>query len=168
MVHQRYSIDGTNKVIKVSKLADYGVVVMGALADIQAMRGTNAPSVTTSELSVATHLPLPTVAKVLKLLAKAKLVKSVRGAQGGYLMARDVGHISLAEIVIAVDGPVMLTECAEGQGGCIISARCALMGRWGAVNRVVAKALAEVSLAELMQPALSNAAQATHQQQGHA
>lgn len=136
--------------IKISKLADYGVVVMGALADISANHDPKASSVATGELSAATHLPLPTVAKVLKLLAKAKLVKSTRGAQGGYVIAHAPNTITLADIVSAVDGPVMLTECADGHGACIISDHCALKGRWGAVNRVVAQALANVTLSELM------------------
>lgn len=138
--------------IKVSKLADYGVVVMGTLADMQAAAGPTMASVTTGDISARTHLPMPTVAKVLKLLAKSRLVKSERGAQGGYLIARAPETITLAQIVSAVDGPVMLTECAEGMGSCTISDHCALKGRWGAVNRVVAQALSDVTLDHLMHP----------------
>lgn len=136
--------------IKVSKLADYGVVIMGALADMQAKEGHPIASIAAMDVSIYTHLPTPTVAKVLKLLAKGGLVKSVRGAQGGYLIARAPDSISLADIVTAVDGPVVLTACAEGKGACNISEHCAMHGRWGSVNRVVAKALSDVSLAKLM------------------
>lgn len=163
--------------IKISKLADYGVVVMGALADMKNSKSDAAHTiVAATDLSTYTHLPTPTVAKVLKLLAKGGLVKSTRGAQGGYYLARDVGTISLADIVRAVDGPVMLVECAEGEGNCSIAEYCALKGRWGAVNRVVAQALANVPLTALLhptikpgvapalQPPLRNAARAAVQQ----
>ena len=123
---------------------------MGALAEIQASEGTRMATVAATDLSARTHLPTPTVAKVLKLLAKNGLVKSTRGAQGGYLIARTPDNITLADIVGAVDGPVMLTECAEGKGSCSIGHQCALKGRWNSVNHVVAKALADVSLAKLM------------------
>lgn len=136
--------------IKISKLADYGVVVMSALASHAAAPGPTTRALAATDVSLHTHVPTPTVAKVLKLLAKGGLISSVRGAQGGYLLARTPAAISLAEIISAVDGPVMLTECSTGHVTCSISEHCSLQGRWNSVNRIVAKALADVSLAQLI------------------
>ena len=82
--------------IILSKLADYGVIVATHLASV-------APTqVNAMHLAADTRLPQTTVAKVLKLLAKAGIVSAVRGAAGDYRLARQAGAISVAEIVPAL------------------------------------------------------------------
>lgn len=68
--------------LRLSKLTDYGIVVMTCLAEEpEAIRAAN-------EVSACTGVALPTVSKVLKLLSRALLVVSCRGAKGGYRLAR--------------------------------------------------------------------------------
>lgn len=130
--------------IKISRLADYAVVIlttMGKNPDEQ---------VTASAVSERTGLPEPTVAKVLKLLCKADLVVSTRGAAGGYKPARGGDEISIVEIVTAVDGPVSLTACVEGsEGGCSYHTCCPVKGRWDFVNDAIHKALEGLTLAAM-------------------
>jgi FeS assembly SUF system regulator len=134
--------------IKVSRLADYAVVILATLSASQE------EWVTASAVSGKTRLPEPTVAKVLKLLAKADLASSLRGASGGYKAARNSKDINIADIVKAVDGPISLTACVEGSAEpCGYACSCPVKGRWDKVNMAIRTALEEVSLADMLAPA---------------
>ncbi|MBP7722573.1 MAG: SUF system Fe-S cluster assembly regulator [Alphaproteobacteria bacterium] len=131
--------------IKVSKMADYAVVVLAALA-----RSDDA-LMTASGVSAKTGLPEPTVAKVLKLLSRGNFLDSVRGATGGYKLAMPPEKISVAKIITAVDGPISLTSCVDDTDqSCGYSNRCAVKGRWNGVNYAVRGALESVTLADMM------------------
>lgn len=106
-----------------------------------------------STLATDSCLPEPTVAKVLKLLAKGGVVLSIRGANGGYKLARGPKNISVAQVVTAVDGPVALTACVEKtESDCEHSCKCPVKGRWDGVNDAVRIALEGVSLADMIAP----------------
>jgi FeS assembly SUF system regulator len=131
--------------IKVSKLADYAVVVLAALA-----RSDNA-LMTASGISAGTGLPEPTVAKVMKLLAKENILQSIRGASGGYKLAAALDQITVADIIRIVDGPISLTSCVDSAGSmCGYQSRCAVKGRWNGVNDAIQNALEGVTLADMM------------------
>jgi FeS assembly SUF system regulator len=133
--------------IKISKLADYAVVVLGALSRH------DQELVNTGALAEVTRLPEPTVSKVLKLLTKADIVTSLRGANGGYQLARKPRDIKVAEIIIAIDGPVSMTACVEGaQECCDFHAHCLVKGRWDDVNTAIRDALEDITLADMTAP----------------
>ena len=133
--------------IKLSRMADYGVVVMTQLAREQGVMQT-AP-----ELAAATALPVPTVSKLLKLLANASLLESHRGTKGGYALTRTAADITMADIIGAVDGPIALTECVANDGTiCEIEALCPTRTNWKRINDVLVEALRSVSLAEMAAP----------------
>lgn len=133
--------------IKLSRMADYGVVLMTELS--------RAPGETRTapELAAATNLPVPTASKVLKLLAQDGLIESHRGIKGGYAMGRTPDEISMADIIRALDGPIALTDCVGEDGSlCEIEALCPTRTNWQRINDVVIDALGGVSLAEMMLP----------------
>jgi FeS assembly SUF system regulator len=132
--------------LKLSKLADYGIVVMTFLAqEAEQVRAAN-------DVAVATRLALPTVSKVLKLLSRAKLVVSVRGARGGYRLSRPPAAISVAEVIHALEGPLAMTECTGVGGGCSQEPHCSVRGNWQRINETIYRALAEVSLDDMVLP----------------
>jgi FeS assembly SUF system regulator len=132
--------------IKISRLADYAVVVLTTLAKAE-----DAP-LSAAELARASHLPEPTVAKVLKLLAQDNLVLSTRGAGGGYALSREPNDISLAEIIMAVDGPIALTSCVEGgDESCEFSAACPSKDRWGTVSGLLRSVLEKIALGDMIE-----------------
>ena len=136
--------------IRLSRLTDYSVVVLGRLA---AERGRDVGPTTAAEIAEATLLPAPTVAKILKLLARGEVVLSHRGHQGGYSLARDPDAITVADIVTALDGPIALTACVDGhEGDCSVENMCAIRGHWDAVNTAVRSALDSVTLADMILP----------------
>lgn len=134
--------------LRISKLTDYGIVLMTLFA--------GAPERTTRtarDLAAASRLPLPTVSKILKSLCRAGLLASQRGASGGYGLARAATAISLAEVVEAIEGPLALTECcAATPTACDVEADCPMRPQWQVINRAVYRALHELTLDQLTRP----------------
>jgi FeS assembly SUF system regulator len=130
--------------LRVTKLTDYATVVLSALA--------NAPERVhnATELAELARLEQPTVSKLLKTLAQAGLVESFRGSTGGYRLAKPATHISLIQIVEAIEGPLGMTECSGEHSNCEHETHCGVRSKWLRINDVVADALRGVSLAEMM------------------
>lgn len=129
--------------LRLSKLADYAVVVLVRLSRGDAVQ-------TSTCIAAATGLPEPTVAKVLKALAGGGLVASQRGARGGYRLTRTLGAIRVSDVVEAIDGPVHIAACVEGSSTpCEAAAQCSCRGGWDRVNDAVMQALGTISLAEI-------------------
>ncbi|MGH8443058.1 MAG: SUF system Fe-S cluster assembly regulator [Nevskiaceae bacterium] len=132
--------------LKLGKLADYATTIMTSIA------ADSARLHSAQELSGRTHVASPTVSKLLKLLTKAGLVESVRGAQGGYRLTRDASGISVAEVIVAIDGPIALTQCAQHKGACAIESFCGVRTNWRLINQTVRHALEAVTLAQMAAP----------------
>ena len=132
--------------LKLGKLADYGTMIMTILAaDPERLYPTQ-------ELAERAHVAAPTVAKLLKLLTKAGLVESLRGAHGGYKLARPAAGITVADVICAIDGPIALTQCSHHKGGCAIESFCGVRTNWRLINQTVRHALEAVTLAQMAAP----------------
>jgi FeS assembly SUF system regulator len=130
--------------IRLNKLTDYAVVVLAQLSQDEKR------TVTAPQLAQSSGVPVPTVAKLLKALARAGIIASRRGAAGGYAMARDAHAISVADIIRALEGPIALTACVDGEsGGCDVETLCPMRGNWDKVNQAIRRALEDVSLADM-------------------
>jgi FeS assembly SUF system regulator len=129
--------------LRLSKLADYATVIMCRMA----RRPEDVLSA--AQLSNEVGVPLPTVAKLMKLLCRSGLLVSIRGGRGGYRLARGPERISMAEVISAVDGPLALTECSAGSGLCSMEDNCGIRVNWGVINRAIVQALGNVSLAQM-------------------
>ena len=130
--------------MRLSHLADYAVVLMTAAA-----RRPPGARLSATELSGDTGVPLPTAQKLMGQLAASGLLTSVRGAGGGFTLARAATQISLADIVEAVEGPIAMTVCSEGRTDCALDAHCRVKPHMGVVGNAVRGALGAVSLVEL-------------------
>ena len=131
--------------MRLSNLTDYAVVTLCA-----ASRHCGGGRTSATELAEETGLPLPTVQKVVSLLSRAGLLRSVRGAGGGLQLARPAAAISLADIVEAIEGPIALTSCVEtGRHDCALEGSCNVQPHWAIVNETLRGALAEVPLTRL-------------------
>ncbi|HEX5788254.1 MAG TPA: SUF system Fe-S cluster assembly regulator [Woeseiaceae bacterium] len=131
--------------LRISKLTDYGTVVLARLA---AARGA---IVSAADVAQATGIALPTVSKILKSLARAGLVMSTRGANGGYALARAPQEISAADVIDALEGPVSITECSAAGSQCEHEGLCSVGGTWQRINVAIRQALDEVTLVDLAQ-----------------
>src|SRR5579872_797318 len=137
--------------LRLSKLTDYAVVVLVRLSREEGVQ-------TSPGIAVATGIPEPTVAKVLKALAAGGLVASQRGARGGYRLMRPLSAIPVADVIAAIDGPIALTACVDGStGGCESEALCPMRGRWDPVNEAIHQALSSITLADMKEAAIPRA-----------
>ena len=132
--------------LRVTKLTDYATVVLTVLA---ARPG---DVLSAADLAETAGLEPPTVSKLLKPLAQAGLVSSVRGAHGGYRLSRDATEITLIEIVEAMEGPLAMTECSQHDSHCGIADQCGVRANWRLINDVVGDALRGVTLAQMLKP----------------
>lgn len=131
--------------MRLSNMADYAVVVMGAAA-----RHCGGMRTSATELSAETGIALPTVQKLVSILSKGGLLRSVRGAGGGIQLARPAAAITLADIIEAVEGPIAITNCISAATcTCAIEPDCAIKPHWAVVNHAVRGALADVPLSSL-------------------
>ena len=131
--------------LRVTKLTDYATVVLTVLA---ARPG---DVLSAAELAETAGLEAPTVSKLLKPLAQAGLVTSLRGVHGGYRLSRDATEVSLIQIVEAMEGPLAMTECSLDHGDCGLSPQCGVRANWRRINDVVADALRGILLAQMLE-----------------
>ena len=129
--------------LRISKLTDYGTVVLAQLA-----RDAGTVS-SAAEVSAATGIALPTVSKLLKSLGRAGLVSSVRGANGGYRLARQPHEITAANVIDAIEGPVSITECSSTDSSCDFEPVCNVGSAWQRINVAIRQALDDVTLVDL-------------------
>ncbi len=132
---------------RLNKLSDYATVIMTLLA-AEPERLCGAP-----EISERARLEQPTVSKLLKLLAKADLLDSVRGAHGGYRLSRAADQISVADVLVAIEGPFAMTECGMHPGQCSHETHCQVRGNWRKIGFAIETALRAVTLADMVAPA---------------
>lgn len=133
--------------LRISKLTDYGTLILVHLASHQEDKPCPA-----SELAAGTGLALPTVQKILKTLARGKLVISARGAEGGYRLARQPDEINAAEILDVLEGPVAITECSNDDSHCELESNCQVGVAWQKISRAIRGAMTEIRLSDLRSP----------------
>ncbi|MCL4792836.1 MAG: SUF system Fe-S cluster assembly regulator [Gammaproteobacteria bacterium] len=132
--------------LRISKLTDYGTMILVYLAaQASEVRSAN-------DVAIGTRIALPTVQKLLKILARGELVHSLRGAEGGYALARPPESISAAEIVDVLEGPLSITECSMTDSQCELEEGCPVGDAWQKINRAIRCALDTVTLAVLAHP----------------
>ena len=142
-----------------STKAEYGVRLMIELGRRTGRDnpGDSAP-VSLTAVADAENLPLSYLEHLVAKLRQAGLVTSVRGAHGGYRLARDASEIAMLDVVQALEGPIAPMECfhddREGRVLCsheIDPDPCATKLLWTRVHGGVTKALAGTTLAELVE-----------------
>ena len=138
-------------VIKLNKLTDYAVVILTCLHSSKR-------SIWTANLIAReTGVPVPTAAKLIKILAKADIIFSQRGARGGCKLARPAQKITVADVIKAVEGPIALTDCVDGGAGeCGVENICPMRGNWEQVNVAIRTALEAVTVADMAVPLYPN------------
>ncbi len=140
--------------MRVSTRGDYASRALLNLA----LRASNAPT-PVKELAERTGLPQPYLEQILLALKTDGIVTSKRGVGGGYRLAKDPRDITLAEIVTAVDGPIVAGIFGEPHkdGACSHEGQCVLLEVWAEVGDHMREHLAGFTLADIVSLARTNA-----------
>ena len=139
-----------------TKKTDYALLALAYLAKHPLWGMAETPqAVRTRDIAAHHGLPLPILMNVLKELAKARLVKSVRGAGGGYVLARAPDRISVLDVVTAMEGPMRLARCVDnlpvvGQG-CPFACKCGIQSAIHQLHDRLADFLTHMTLAEILE-----------------
>jgi FeS assembly SUF system regulator len=133
--------------VRLGKLTDYGLVLMTCLARSYAVALRNA-----TDLATESHLPVPTVSKLLKQLLGSKLLVSHRGVKGGYSLAKTPQEISITDVIAAIEGPMALTECSTDFSECNLESCCPIKTNQQIINKAVQGVLERITLADLIEP----------------
>ncbi len=130
--------------LKLTKKADYGLMAMKHLAERDQDGACSA-----KDVADAYHIPQEALAKILQKLAKAGLLHSQHGMNGGYKLARDASRISAFEVIRAIDGPLFITSCITVRGECDQTERCTIREPLRRVNQSIEEVLRRITIAEM-------------------
>lgn len=103
-----------------------------------------------SEICETQKIPSSFMAKILRSLVRAQLLRSTRGVNGGFSLAKNTGEISLLDILEAIEGPLSLTDCVPNPEECEHSSNCPANSVWSRVQGSIREILRESSLEDLV------------------
>ncbi len=144
------SIPQTSGALHFSTRGEYGVRLM-----VELTRHHGAGPVSLAEMADHESLPRPYLEQLVSSLREAGLVRSTRGARGGYELARDPADIRMSEIIVALEGPITPMLCAADHprdAGCDRTSFCQVQTLWVRVRDAVVQALDSLTLRELAGP----------------
>jgi len=131
--------------MEITKAADYGLRAMYRLGqmprDQTALIGLIAEEM---------NIPAQFLHKVMPRLVKAGLVRSRRGARGGYRLAKDPSEISLLDIIEAIDGPVFINRCLVDKDDCVLHLECAIRPVFARAQAALRHVLREHRLSDVL------------------
>jgi Rrf2 family protein len=131
--------------LRLTKKADYGLMALKYLAE---QSPAPAPA-SAKDIADAYHIPPQLLAKILQTLARAGLLVSHAGANGGYALARPASEISAFEVIRAIDGPLFITSCITIHGTCDLAGHCTIKEPLRKVNDSIKDLLSAIRIADL-------------------
>ena len=133
--------------MKVSTRGDYASRALLSLA----LHGADGIPTSVKDVAERTGLPQPYLEQILLALKGAGLVRSTRGVGGGYVLARLPEEITLAQIVAAVDGPIVAGDfgAPHENGACDHEGQCILLAVWADLGQQIREQLQSLTLAEM-------------------
>lgn len=132
------------------KLSTKGRYGLRALIDLAQNSGETPVSITS--ISTRQEISERYLEQLMSMLKKAGLVESVRGAGGGYVLAKDMKEISVGDVLRALEGSLEPVECAglEPDGGCRASDSCVTKYVWQRINESINRTVDEIMLDQLV------------------
>ena len=109
-----------------------------------------------NEIAARRRIPRKFLEKIIQDLIRSGLVKSHRGAHGGYTLARTPGGITFRDIIESVEGPISLNVCVTEQRDCSVITTCNMQRIWQEGQRRLLEFFADTTLADLTPVFASN------------
>ena len=130
--------------LKVSRLADYAVSI------IATFNGCEDEILSSQKIIEKTKLKKATVNKLLSRLVKKNFLQAFRGTSGGYKLKKDLSNISIKELIEAIEGPVLLTDCLnKNANNCNLFNVCNTKNIWGFVNAAINNTLDSIKVKDI-------------------
>ncbi len=132
--------------LKINRRTDYAVRVVLALARQGPEARLSSPAIQREML-----IPPALMPRIVAELAKAGLINTFQGRDGGMTLARPAAQISLRDVVEAFEGPILLSQCLQvrGESDCPFLANCPVRPKWGRVQVAMLREMAAISLEDL-------------------
>ncbi len=131
--------------MKVSTKGDYGI---RALIELTHHYGETRP-MQSSEIASRQNVPESYLEQLLTTLRRAGFIRSVRGPQGGHALIRDPRELRVSEVIEALEGSIMPSDCLDESSQCSRSGGCAQRDMWEAVREAILNVLDNTTIAEL-------------------
>src|ERR1700754_5222636 len=132
--------------LRLTKKADYGLMALKYLAEQQSGTAHSA-----KDIAEAYHIPPQLLAKILQTLAKAGILVSHAGTNGGYALARPAKQITAFEVIRAIDGPLFITSCITIHGTCDLAGHCTIKEPLRKVNDSIKDLLSAICISDLIE-----------------
>lgn len=131
--------------LRFSKKADYALI---ALKDLSASSAQS--SSTARAIAGRYDIPVELMAKVLQRLSKMGVIASHKGIRGGYYLDRDATEISVADVIQAIDGPVLVTACSDEDESCDQYSKCNVRDPLWRLKKRILEVLSSFTVDELI------------------
>lgn len=137
--------------LKINRQTDYAVRVILALAKL----GEGA-RLSSGEIQQQMLIPQALMPRIVAQLARARLVNTFPGREGGLSLPRPAAQITLRDVVETFEGPILLSECmqAKGEEDCPFRSDCPVRSKWGRVQVAMLREMAVITFESLAQEAL--------------
>ena len=149
--------DRPDTMLRLTKKADYGLMALKYLAEQQTIAASTRNGASTAQsakdIAEAYHIPPQLLAKILQTLAKAGLLVSHAGTNGGYSLARSAHEITAFEVIRAIDGPLFITSCITIHGTCDLAGHCTIKEPLRKVNDSIKDLLSGIRISDLAEMA---------------
>ena len=138
--------------LRINRQTDYAVRVLLALS--KQPEGTR---LSTAAIRREMLIPPAFMMRIVAQLAKAGLLNTFPGRDGGVMLPRPSAQISIKDVVDAFEGPILLSQCmqAKGEDDCPFRADCPVRSSWGRVQVAMLREMANTSFEDLAQEALA-------------
>lgn len=138
-LRDRRALANPASMLGVSRQSDYAARIVLHLACLEP-----GEQVTIADVAEQKQLPLPFVRRIVAQLVEHDLLSTVRGKKGGIKLGRAAKEISLLDIIEAMEGAVLLSECSGEHATCPFRGHCPVQTAWRGVGRDLRNSLAQV------------------------
>ena len=137
--------------LKINRQTDYAVRVVLALAN----RGQDS-RLSSAEIQQEMLIPQALMGRIVAQLARAGLINTFPGRDGGLMLPCPASQITLKDIVEAFEGPILLPECLQvkGEDDCPFQSNCPVRPKWGRVQVAMLREMASITFEDLAQESL--------------
>lgn len=142
--------------LKINRKSDYAVRVLFALASEKP--GTR---LTTMAIQESMLIPHAFLQRIVADLSNSELIETFPGPSGGLSLAKPASQITLWDIISAVDGPIMISDCLEEPEDCALQVTCPVRSRWEMLQDLILHELKRTDLQQLADEAFEKKNKAT-------